>query len=290
MLRLALVVFAIGGWTGVSWAQDATPEGAPEEAEAVVEEEVAEDDGMDADLDELEEDGAIEDLPEDTEATVGEQGFMEDEPVLDVSPEPETPLVALIREVATPSTLGALAAVIFLLILLPLTNALRGQSPRQGVPHLALRLCRFSNEENPELLLELRGRSPGLIGWSLSDNGADTSNQPGVLVTEDQIQFIQRTFSSSTQHSIPIGEIASAHTAYERPFWSLFMACFFSIASAILYSFLGPIAAIGGGLLVVSFSLNFLSGKHVRLTVETRGGVVLSYGFRGNWADIRLAI
>jgi len=178
-----------------------------------------------------------------------------------------------------------LAAVIFLLILLPLTNVLRGQSPRRGVPHLAIRLCRFTNEENPELLLELRGRSPGLIGWSLSDNGAETNTQPGVLVTEDHIQFIQRTFSASTQHSIPIGEIASAHTAYERPFWSLFMACFFSIASAIIYSYLGPIAAIAGGLFVLSFSLHFLSAKHVRLTVETRGGVVLSYGFRGNWAE-----
>jgi len=42
MLRLALVVFTIGGWTGVSWAQDATPEAALDEVEPAAEEELAE--------------------------------------------------------------------------------------------------------------------------------------------------------------------------------------------------------------------------------------------------------
>ena len=126
LIRLALVIFAMIAWTGNSFAQEAPAEGATEEASP------SEDLDMDDELEDLEPE-ELDDPEEVPEAAAeaaenpGAEGFMDDAPTLDVTPTPESPLNALLAELATPSTLGALAAIIFLLILLPLTNALRGQ-------------------------------------------------------------------------------------------------------------------------------------------------------------------
>lgn len=137
-------------------------------------------------------------------------------------------------------------------------------------PSLVLKQFEIDESESSGRLVEIVGRTPGLIGWALSAMGLDA--QWRLVIDSSCVMFRKSNIEGESVDLLPMGRVASTSCGHQKPVSYLILAGIFAVAAVATF----------GLTLIVSALLVYLyfTQKNMSISVVSTGGSVLGLQFK----------
>lgn len=172
-----------------------------------------------------------------------------------------------------------------IILILIIWGVSSSQRKRKGMirisgPALALRKFKVDESLSEGVLVDIRGRASGIIGWLLTIIGL--YGETSLKMTGKEISFSNKSRFGQIYQVVPIPCISSTHCGYSRSIGYLILAVLFIISGVITGFVPGSnsvaviIVLLFGGLFLIAYWFS----KRIAITLETSGGMVLGLSFK----------
>lgn len=144
------------------------------------------------------------------------------------------------------------------------------QAGKSFGPSLVLKKFEIDESESSGRLVEVVGRTPGFIGWTLSAMGLDA--QWHMVIDTACVMFRKSNIEGESIDLLPMGRVASTSCGHQKPVSYLVFAALFMIAAPVTF----------GLTLIVSALLVYMyfTQKNMSISVVSTGGTVLGLQFK----------
>jgi len=154
----------------------------------------------------------------------------------------------------------------------------RGGNIRISGPTLVLRKFRVEESSPDGVVIEIVGRTSGLMAWLLTKLGFDAETR--LKVTESEISFKSGSLFGQMIQTAPLTNISSTHCGYSKPIWYLILGGIFIIGGIGGMMENGIGALISGLIIGGIFLFLYWLSKKMTMSFETSGGIIMGLIFK----------
>ncbi len=186
------------------------------------------------------------------------------------------------------SMLGSLFSLPVLIGAVVLVLIVAGRKGAKVVgPTLVLRKFKVNEKAVDGVVVEIKGRAPGFMGWLLTAIGFSAETE--LKVSKEYVSFSSSNLFGQVNQVIPLPSVSSTHCGYSKPLAYLVLGILFVLGGIILFLTTGNqyqgrpieviliilVALVIGGVLLRAFYLS----KRIVVSFETSGGMILGLSF-----------
>lgn len=168
---------------------------------------------------------------------------------------------------------------LIILFLLKITSRMFSTRLSFG-PALVLKKFHLNDQaKHDQLIVEIAGRSPGIISWILTSIGFDT--QTIMTVSLKQVLVRQSSLYGQIDNFVPIEQICRVAGGYTRNIGLLLLAGLSALVGLALWVSMGTISAFFASLFVAILCATvYILQKKLSVFIETSGGSVFGLTFK----------